>query len=861
MSPGRRQYLDTKRRHMDALLLFRMGDFYETFDDDAHALARTLDIALTARDVGGGIKAPLAGIPVRAAEPYIARLIRAGFKVAICEQTGDASTSKGIVDRAVVRIVTPGTVTEPGLLDQKRNNYLAAAVVRGDAAGLAYVDITTSEFVTSQFAAGLLADEVGRVGPAEVICDGDAHDALVPSLRGAVIRAIDPRCLDDELARRALLDHFKSTSLDAFGCEGRPLAVVAAAAVLNYLGETQFGTLPQVTTLRTQDERQFMGLDARALRDLEVFAPIGGGNGHTLFSVLDSTKTAMGGRLLREWVSRPLLKLDPLLERQAAVTRFVEASVARRAVRELLVRVPDLERLTNRVRTFSASPRELQSLGRGLALIPEIAAAVDGMQPGDSPRLRPAHGLQSCPDVVALISSAIAEDPPVALGDGATLRSGFDKQLDDLKAISGDARSRIADIESKGRSETGVKTLKVGFNRVFGYYIELSRTHVNRVPNGWERRQTLANAERFVTPELKEYEAKLLHAREGIGERERALFRQICGDIAAHSSRILASARALAQIDTVASLAEVAAVCGWIRPDLDDGETIEIKAGRHPTVEAALGPGKFVANDLVMSNGHAQILVITGPNMAGKSTYIRQAAVLVLLSQIGSYIPAQKARVGLVDRIFTRAGLGDDIAGGRSTFMTEMVETASVLNQATQRSLAVLDEIGRGTSTYDGLAIARAVAEHIHNSPRGACKTLFATHYHEITALAETLPRVVNLKVTVSEKGGDVVFLHTISPGGADKSYGIHVAKLAGLPRPVIARAREVLAELEQKHGTIRTSGARMSVGRSQAPQLQLFPAAQSVVDELNQLDLNALSPLEALNTLFKLQKQADQSL
>jgi DNA mismatch repair protein MutS len=875
LAPGRQQYLQFRQQYPDALLLFRMGDFYETFDDDARTMARVLDIALTARDVGGGVKAPLAGIPHHALEAYLGRLVEAGFKVAICEQTSDPAASRGIVDRAVVRIVTPGTVAEPGLLDQRQNNFLAAAVADENSAGLARLDVTTSEFVTSQLSHGELRDEINRLRPAELLAD-EAALRLLDGLKldRVAVRPLDASRLDPELASDALLRHFQAATLEPFGCVGKPMAAVAAAAVLEYLKQNQLGTAPQVTSLRTVTSGDHLRLDHRALRDLEVFEPLGGRPGApTLLSVVDRTRTAMGGRLLRAWLGAPLMDIAALQSRQDAVGCLAGAAVARGTVREALGRVPDLERLTNRVRTFTATPRDVAALGRGLAAVPELARALDATGgsaggPADSAVARtPAVGwgarwtsLQPCEDAAALISAAIADGPPVTAGDGSAIRPGFDRALDEVRSLSGEARSHIAAIEAEARERTGIKSLKVGYNKVFGYYIEVSKSNLARVPSEWERRQTLVNGERFVTPALKEYESQVLTARDRISDLERALFRRVCAELAVHAGRIMASARAIAEIDALASLAEVAAGNGWVRPALDQGDTVRIKGGRHPIVEAALGPGRFVPNDTELSNSGEQVLIITGPNMSGKSTYIRQVAALVLLAQTGSFIPAESARIGVVDRIFTRAGLSDDIAGGRSTFMTEMVETAAVLNQATPRSLAVLDEIGRGTSTYDGLAIARAVAEHIHNNPRISCKTLFATHYHEMTALADVLPRAANYRVAVSEEGSAVVFLHRIVPGGADRSYGVHVARLAGLPLPVITRAWQLLEEMEKGAGRPVGGAGGKSPGPARdgpAAQLALFPAFSPVLAELAGLDVNSMTPLDALNALFRLQERA----
>jgi len=854
LSPGRRQYLELKRQYPDALLLVRMGDFYETFDEDARTMARVLDIVLTSRDAGGGGRAPLAGIPYRSLESYLGRLINAGLRVAVCEQTSDPAESKGLVDRAVVRVVTPGTVLEPGLLDQTRNNYLAAAVSDGKRAGLAYVDISTSDFATGEVALDALADELERLGPSELLADSRVRDQLGEQFGdgvsgGRVVRELDESRLDAELAEEALKRYFDVATLEPYGCEGRPLAVTAAAAVVEYLSETQLGVTPRTGPLRTFLADSYVHLDRRVARDLELFDPMGGReDAPTLVSTLDRTKTPMGGRLLRRWLARPLSDLDPLRARQDGVGRFVADGAGRTVVRDALGRVPDLERLANRVRTYMATPRDLLALARGLAQIPSVQAVV--RRQGDGALSAAGTGLSAVAEAAGLIEAAIAEDAPGAIGDGDAIREGFDEDLDETRKIGREARAHIAGIESEARERTGIKSLKVGYNKVFGYYIEVTNPNLHLVPAEFERRQTLVNGERFVTPELKELEARILTARDRIGELERSIFRRVCGEVAAQGERIMASARALGRIDVLAGLAEVAAESGYVRPELNEGDAIEIVAGRHPVVEAALGPGRFVPNDARLSNGSEQILIVTGPNMSGKSTYIRQVALLVLMAQVGSFIPVERAVIGVVDRIFTRAGLSDDIAGGRSTFMVEMVETAFILNQATPRSLVVLDEIGRGTSTYDGLAIARAVAEYVHNNPRLGCKTLFATHYHEMTALADLLPRAVNCRVAVAEEGDEVVFLHRIVPGGADRSFGVHVGRLAGLPRPVVNRAWEILRELE--------SAAAGTKAPSQPPlQLSLLGRNSPVLDDLLEMDVSSMTPLDAMNALFELQERA----
>jgi DNA mismatch repair protein MutS len=854
ISPGRRQFLEFKAKYPDSLLLIRMGDFYESFDDDAHTLSKVLGIALTARESGAGGKAPLAGIPYNSLDNHLGTLVASGLKIAIAEQTSDPAKSKGLVDRAVVRVVTPGTVLEPALLDQSTNNYLAAAVSDGERAGLAYVDISTSEFVTGEFPASDLEDELFRLSPAELIADSTALDLIHSEQESSLVtRPLDESRLDTELSTARLMDHFKVTTLEAFGCEKMPLAIVAASSVLDFVADTQLGTIPQLTSLRTESSNSYMKLDQKALRDLEVFSSSSGKtNAPNLYRTLDFSKTAMGARALRSWLTRPLIDSGEIQRRQEIVAAFFDDQGVRATTQDLLNLVSDLERLTNRIRTNTANPRDLASLRTGLEVIPQILEALpEGVTPGGSVIGR----IHSSSEAVDLLYAAIPDDPSISVGEGSAIREGFHSDLDEVRSLSGDARSSIAALEADHREATGIKSLKIGYNRVFGYYLEVTKGNAHLVPEHFERRQTLVNGERFITPQLKELESKILNARDRISELERDIFRRVCAEVAVHGDRIMESAKSLGVLDALVSMSQAAAENGWIRPLVDDDTELEIEAGRHPVVESALGPGRFVPNDLDLSNSERQVMIITGPNMSGKSTYIRQAAVLVLMAQVGSFIPASKARIGVVDRIFTRAGLSDDISGGQSTFMVEMVETASILNQATSRSLAVLDEIGRGTSTYDGLAIARSVAEHIHNSPKLGCKTLFATHYHEMTQLADQLPRAHNLRVAVAEETGEVVFLHQIIPGGADRSYGVHVARLAGMPGAVISRAWDLLDELE--------NGSKSS-GNSAGYQLQMPFGEQQVghetLDELKDLDIANMTPLEAINALFRLQEQVNRS-
>ena len=842
-TPARRQYLKMKEQHPDAILLFRMGDFYETFDEDAKVTARELEIALTSREMGKGQRVPLAGIPYHALDSYLARLVKRGYKVAICEQTGEV-TSKGPVEREVVRVVTPGTVTEPSLLDQSANNFLASVIIQEDQAGLAYVDITTSEFATTQIPIDDLPLELERLDPAEVLTP---QDMAVPDwMSFRHVTTIEGDMFRPGEAEETLKEHFGAATLEAYGCHGMPLAIGASGAILSYVQRTQRAGLERIQGLHTYSPRAFMLLDHQTRGNLELFQ--GGRWGkttHSLLATLDATNTSMGGRLLRKWVGQPLLDLSQLEQRQDYIEALLREQIRREEIVEVLKAVPDLERLLNRIAAGTAVPREVASLKDGLENVSRLKAQLEGAT-GRLSAL--GERLDPCDSVAELIGSALEDSPGASVGEGGVIRMGFSPELDEIRDVSRNGREYIANLERKERERTGIRSLKVGYNRVFGYYIEVSNPNLPQVPDDYVRRQTLVGGERFFTPELKEYESILLNAQERMEELEQSLFQQVCRQIAAMGQRVAATASGVAHVDVYAALAEGASRHGYVRPRLDNGSVIDIVEGRHPVVERSMPPGTFVPNDTLLSNDDAQVMLLTGPNMAGKSTYIRQVALIVLMAQIGSFVPARSATIGLVDRIFTRVGLQDDLYTGQSTFMVEMVETASILHHATPRSLVVLDEIGRGTSTYDGLAIARATAEHIHTSPRLGCKTLFATHYHELTELPQMLPRVRNFNVAAVESDGNVVFLHRIVPGGADRSYGINVAQLAGLPAPVVSRAWELLSELE--------GGERRPARPRQRP---LFSLPHPVVQELLGLDVSTMTPLEAINALYALQKRAQE--
>ncbi len=878
----RSQYLAIKKQYPDVIVLFRLGDFYETFDDDARIVSEVCDVVLTSRPVGVDQRVPLAGVPYHAVEGYIARLINAGYKVAIAEQVGnEPPKGEKLVPRIVRRVVTPGTLVEPGLLSEKRNNYLAALILDGPAtpaasgairrAGLAYADISTGEFAATEVTGGLevlrrVQEELSRLAPAELLIpvQDPRWTARSPELESAISGVqstlhVTPYAawrFEETTGREALLAHFGATSLEGFGCADLPAAIRAAGALLQYLQETQKDNIGQIVSLRTYSTAEFMTLDEATRRNLELTESIRGDAAHgSLLGVLDATLTPMGGRLLRRRLGQPLLSVDALNRRLDQVTAWHGDAPLRAELRQLLRGMGDLERWTNRAVQGSALPRELVGMREALARAERIQAVCGSAGRGSLPPVD--APFDACCDIAALLNAALAPDPPATLATSGVIRPGFSAELDGVHLATRDARSWIANLEAVERARTGVKSLKVGYNKVFGYYIEVTTANAALVPTDYIRKQTLVNAERYITPELKEYESLVLNAEERILELEGQLYRQLLGQTAAAAPRLLAMANAIAELDVAAALAEVADANRYVRPVLAEdgvaGASIDIKGGRHPVVEKSLTGESFTPNDAVLTPDHA-IVILTGPNMSGKSTYLRQVAHIVLMAQIGSYVPAESARIGLVDRIFTRIGASDEIARGQSTFMVEMVETANILHHATNRSLLILDEIGRGTSTYDGLAIAWAVVEYIHNHPGLRAKTLFATHYHELTDLAERLPHVVNCNVAVAEQGDSVVFLHKIVPGAADRSYGVHVAQLAGLPKPVVARAQEILADLE-------ASGAagprRSSIDRLTVYQLPLFSAEDPVIAELRALDVNALSPLAALNKLYELQQRA----
>lgn len=1025
-----RQYRELKAAHPDTLLFYRLGDFYELFDDDAKLVAEQLGVTLTRKHSATHkhskeyIYAPMAGIPYKAVENYVARLVERGYRIAIAEQVSETKSSKSdtrprsvfaggiaerergipsskeIVEREVVRVITPGTLVDPVLLPANRNNYLAAVIAHGARIGLAYADLTTGEFAAAEFsgarAAQQLEGELARLQAAEVLVP-ENEELRLPGLAPAnarltqdlapmtkqerehlanhterVARKLEAEnatrwtnghvtALPDwrwerDTARDALIQQFRTRSLASFGLDDRPLALRAAGAAIQYLRETQRSGVAQITTLRAYTSGAYMFLDPQTRRNLELLEGSGGKAKGSLVSVIDQTRTPMGARLLRAWLSQPLLDLHALTRRHDAVARFADDNMLRAELREQLKAVGDMERAVNRILqgTTVATPRDLAKLREALRALPEVARLLEGCYElladaqqhsverqhtaaAAEPRGRPqrpaapaarrvlsddlfgdddadegaddieaesdnelapqrsALGLQSsvlhneldpCSDILDLLERAVDDDPPALLGASNYLRSdeggekprrvirpGYHSMIDQVVQATREAQAWIDQLEVREREATGIKTLKVGYNEVFHYFIEVSRSDADRVPRHYERKQTLVGSERYITLKLKEIETVVLKARERLKELEQQAFADLCLELQEHGPRLLEVSRLLARADVFAGLAEVAVRQRFVRPELNEGTALRIAGGRHPVVEQVLEE-EFVPNGVELDTATNQLLLITGPNMAGKSTVMRQIALIVLLAQIGSFVPADEARVGLVDRIFTRIGAQDDIATGQSTFMVEMTETAAILLQSTSRSLIVLDEVGRGTSTYDGMAIARAVVEYIHNEPRLRCRTLFATHYHELTPLEGTLPRVKNFHMAAVEQEDQVVFLHELRPGTADRSYGIHVAQLAGIPSGVIRRAAELLAELEAGSGEGQSGERRAASGRQPAPRQQptprpapqpapqptLFDLAPSpVIEMLRRLNVNELTPIEALTRLYELQKLASE--
>jgi DNA mismatch repair protein MutS len=887
-TPLMRQYSTIKKEHPSALLFFRLGDFYEMFFDDAVLAAKELQITLTSRNKEKGTAVPMCGVPYHAAEGYIAKLIRRGYKVAICDQMEDPRVAKKLVRREVTRVVTPGTAADSSL-GSEENNFLAAVVTSADRAGFAALDLSTGDFRATEFvgegAEGRIRDELDQLGPKELLyassaplLDNCGHAGTGapgrPVAPGATTWALTP--LDNWIfapdhAIPILENQFGVLSLEGFGLAAKPAAAAAAGAILYYVRSTQRGTLKHVDRIGFYERQNFLVLDAVTVRNLELIEPLFAGtdNGVTLFRAMDATVTPMGKRLLRAWMLRPSIDASEINQRLNAVEELGKETIAREELRRSLAGVLDLERLLSRVTLETANPRDLVALAASLARIPEVRSGLSRLK---STRLQSLHtAIDELTDVRGRIEHAVVPEPPISLHEGGVIHAGADQELDLLRELSRNGKQFLAAMEQRERERTGISSLKVRFNSVFGYYLEISKSNLHLVPPDYERRQTLVNAERYSTPELKEYEAKILDAQEKIVEIERRMFAELRTAIAAEARRIRQTALALAEADVLAAFAHLAGIRNYCRPRFDDSSDIEIIGGRHPVIEQQDFPApdfsghgfsvydssknaRFVPNDLYLNSTTHNILVLTGPNMGGKSTYLRQTALIVIMAQMGCFVPATKARLGIVDRVFTRIGASDNLARGRSTFMVEMTETAAILHTASPRSLILLDEVGRGTSTYDGLAIAWAAIEYL--DARVRAKTLFATHYFELTELTGQLSGVKNFHVSVKETGAGIVFLRKVEPGAADRSYGIEVAKLAGLPDPVVHRAREVLAEHEIAE--LRLSSKLSNDGPSpRAAQLTIFtPLSQPVLERLREIDLNRLTPLEALNLLAELKQQ-----
>ncbi len=857
-----RQYLEVKERYPDAIVFFRMGDFYEMFFEDAEIAARVLEIALTSRDKGAEEKVPMCGVPVVSASTYLARLVQAGYKVAICEQVEDPRTAKGLVRREVVRVVTPGLYVEDEGLESKSHNYIASLVIEKDQAGLAVVDLSTGHFRVTEVPLEGALGELFRLEPRELLLPEGLRESsltgkILQSLPGVFLSFDDLENLSRGRAEVLIKEHYQVATLAAFGLEGLGPGVRAAGGLLRYLSETQKGHLPHLKPPLFYRLSQFMLIDETTKRNLELLKSLSGERRGSLISVLDRTRTPMGGRLLKHWILYPLLDRAAIEERLSAIELLLAEGHLRERLSEGLAEVYDLERLNARVAMKTATPRDLLALKSSLLRIPHLKDALTG-KGGVLGRL--AEEMAPLPELVDLIARAIREEAPASLKDGGVIKEGFNPELDEYLRLRQDAAGFLAEIERRERARTGIPNLKLGFNKVFGYFIEVTKSQLSKVPEDYIRKQTLVSAERFITPELKTFEEKVLSAEEKSKALEQKIFEEIRQKAAAFGPKIQQTAQAVAVLDVLVSLAEVAEERDYCRPEILDEPIIEIKEGRHPVVEAFLPSGAFVPNDLRLDHEDHLLLIITGPNMAGKSTVLRQTALIVLLAQMGAFVPAQKARIGLVDRIFTRVGASDALSRGQSTFMVEMTECAHILHQASSRSLVILDEIGRGTATYDGLSIAWAVAEYLLEKDGRGVKTLFATHYHELTEMARLSEKVKNFNIAVKEWNDQVIFLHRLQPGPANRSYGIQVAALAGVPQPVIRRAKEILRRLEAGEFEILTGMVRKgSRKRLRGRQLDLFSPDNLLKQRLQEINIDQLTPIEALNILAELKRLAKE--
>ncbi|MCX7875800.1 MAG: DNA mismatch repair protein MutS [Melioribacteraceae bacterium] len=865
VTPLMAQYAKIKANYPDTILLFRVGDFFETFEEDAKTASKVLGITLTKRANGAAGEVPLAGFPHHAIDSYLPKLVRNGYRVAICEQLEDPKFAKGIVKRDVIEIITPGVTTSEKILDHKKNNYLLSVYIENEIAGLAFADISTGEFQAFEVFQYNFIQQIENINPSEILIPKKHKNFLEQQIQKVLpltrITKIDDWIFDYNYGYELLLNHFNTKNLKGFGLENFVNGICAAGVTLNYLKETQKANLNHINKISRYNPSDFMVLDFSTKRNLEITFTIQGGEREgSLISILDKTETSMGGRLLKKWITSPLRKLEPILQRQTCIDEFVKNKIIRVNIKNEFKEIGDLERLSSKLCTGRINPREMILLKNSLKKIPLIKQILDQSTNEFINSIN--ENLNPLEPIVELIENSINEDPPISLSDGEVIKYGYNKELDELRSISANAKNWIAELQKSERERTKIPSLKVSYNKVFGYYIEISNAHKDKIPENYIRKQTLVNSERYITPELKEYEDKILNAHENIINLEFRIFEEIRNEIVKHVEEIQENANQIATLDCFQSFAECAVEYNYCKPEINESDSIEIIDGRHPVVERILPPSeKFTPNNCKLSSSENQIIILTGPNMAGKSVYLRQIGLIVLLAQIGSFVPALKASIGLVDRIFTRVGASDNISAGESTFLVEMQEAANILNNATSKSLILLDEIGRGTSTFDGISIAWAITEYLHDNPNVRAKTLFATHYHELNEMADIFPRIKNYKVEVREYGDKVIFLHKVNEGSADHSYGIQVAQMAGLPPFVTKRAKEILANLESKELTPYEMKKVKLAKQKQQDELQinLFEIKDdSLRKEISDISIDELTPIQALNKLNELKKKID---
>lgn len=873
LSPMMERYQEVKAENPGSLLFFRMGDFYELFYDDAEVAAGILGLTLTSRDKNSPNPVAMAGFPYHQLDNYLQKLIQTGFRVAICDQVEDPKKAKGLVRREVTRVVTPGTITEDELLDPRTSNFIACVAPSGSVLGLAWLELSTGRFLISEVEPALLQDELARIRPAEcIVPEDDANDTQQhvtrADLGGPVLTPRPAWCFAHDETRRQLREHFGTKTLEGFDADEESPSVTAAGALLDYVRETQRSALGHITRLETWRRHRFMIIDEATRRSLELTSTMRDGRREqSLLGVIDETKTPMGARLLADWLSNPLTDLHQITQRLDAVEELVSNVTLRDELRDTLRQIHDLQRLTSRVATGRCSPRDLAGLAATLEQLPSVKARLAARSAGRLQTLE--ERIDLCPDVRTAIDEALIDDPPTGVADGGVIRPGFHATLDELRELAQGGKQWIAAYQAEESERTGIPSLKVGFNKVFGYYLEVTGAHLSKVPDNYIRKQTLKNQERFITPELKEYEDKVLRAEERSKALEQELFSTLKEQVAEHVARLLATAEALAEVDVLTSLAALAETAGYVRPQLSEQPVLSIREGRHPVLDRLMPSGEFVPNDVLLgvqtddtadtasTQTAGRVQIITGPNMAGKSTYIRQAALITVMAQMGSFVPAAEATIGIADRVFARVGASDELGKGQSTFMVEMTETARILNSATASSLVILDEIGRGTSTYDGISLAWSITEYLHDDTQ--CRTMFATHYHELTVLTQTLKQASNWNVAVQENNDDVIFLHRIVQGAAGRSYGIHVARLAGVPRSVTERAATILDTLESDHLNQdgKPSVPQRETSRQKSRQLSLFELPEDpLLDEIRNLEVDSMTPLQAMQELYRLREQ-----